>query len=145
MIIVWSEELATGYEVIDDQHKELFRRFNNFQSACKTGQGLEELSSLLAFLGGYLRSHLEMEEQLQIEHNYPDYPKHKQQHDDFRKKFKALEDQLNSAGATPQLLMRTNAVLADWLTRHFVWTDKELAHFLTTTIAIHPESKDSYG
>jgi hemerythrin len=143
MVIVWKEELATGYELIDNQHKELFRRFNNFQSACKTGQGLEELSNLLAFLGDYIRSHLAMEEQLQIEHNYPDYLKHKQQHDEFRYKFKALEDQLNSAGATPQLLVRVNVILADWLTRHFVWTDKELAIFLMTTAPGNPESKDS--
>jgi hemerythrin len=143
MVIVWKEELATGYELIDDQHKELFRRFNNFQSACKTGKGLEELTSLLTFLGDYIRSHLEMEEQLQIEHNYPDYVKHKQQHDEFRHKFNALEDQLNSAGATRQLLVRTNFVLADWLIRHFVWTDSELAIFLLTTIPGNPESKDA--
>jgi hemerythrin len=64
MVIVWKEELATGYEGIDSQHKEMFRRFNDFQSACKQGKGLGELSSLLTFLDEYIRSHFALEEQL---------------------------------------------------------------------------------
>ena len=47
MVIVWKEELATGNEEIDNQHKEMFRRFNDFQSACKQGKGQDELSNLL--------------------------------------------------------------------------------------------------
>jgi hemerythrin len=134
MITVWKKELETGYQVIDDQHKEMFRRFNDFQSACKQGQGVAELTNLLNFLGDYIRFHLKMEEQLQIEHKYPDYPKHKEQHDEFRYKFERLEEQLNTLGESPSLLIRTNIVLTDWLIKHFVWTDKELADFLKTTM-----------
>jgi len=134
MVIVWKKELATGNEEIDNQHKELFRRFNNLQSACKQGRGLDELSNLLTFLGEYVRSHFALEEQLQIDHDYPGYLKHKEQHDDFIHNFKELEDQLNTKGTTSTLLMQTNYVLVNWLTRHFIWTDKELASFLHTAI-----------
>src|SRR6266702_6503679 len=134
MVIVWKKELATGNEEIDNQHKELFRRFNNLQSACKQGRGLDELSNLLTFLGEYVRSHFALEEQLQIDHDYPGYLKHKEQHDDFIHNFKELEDQLNTKGTTSTLLMQTNYVLVNWLTRHFIWTDKDLAKFLHTAI-----------
>jgi len=134
MVIVWKEELATGNEEIDNQHKELFRRFNNLQSACKQGRGLDELSNLLTFLGEYVRSHFALEEQLQIDHDYPGYLKHKEQHDDFIHNFKELEDQLNTKGTTSTLLMQTNYVLVNWLTRHFIWTDKDLAKFLLTAM-----------
>ncbi len=134
MVIVWKKELATGNEEIDNQHKELFRRFNNLQSACKQGRGLDELSNLLTFLGEYVRSHFALEEQLQIDHDYPGYLKHKEQHDDFIHNFKELEDQLNTKGTTSTLLMQTNYVLVNWLTRHFIWTDKDLAKFLLTAM-----------
>ena len=42
MVVVWDEELATGHKEIDKQHKELFRRFNDFQMACKQERGLDE-------------------------------------------------------------------------------------------------------
>jgi len=130
MLVVWKEELATGNEEIDNQHKELFRRFNNLQSACKLGKGLDELSSLLSYLGEYVRSHFELEEQLQIVLDYPGYLTHKGQHDDFIRNFRKLEDQLHVQGTTPALLIQTNMTLVDWLVRHFTWTDKDLADFL---------------
>jgi len=134
MVIDWKDELATGNEEIDNQHKELFRRFNNLQSACKEGKGLDDLSNLLAFLGEYVRFHFELEEQLQITFNYPGYLTHKEEHNDFICNFRRLEAQLNAQGTTPALLIQTNMVLVDWLIRHFTWTDKELANFLHTAM-----------
>jgi|SRR6185369_451225 len=130
MLAVWKEELATGNEVIDNQHKELFRRFNNFQVACKQERGLDELSNLLDFLGEYVRSHFALEEVVQITNDYPGYQKHKEEHNAFMHNFRKLEDQLNTKGTTPALLIQANMTLADWMTRHFTWTDKELANFL---------------
>jgi len=135
MFIAWKDELATGNEVIDNQHKELFRRFNNFQTACKQGKGPEELSNLLSFLGKYVRSHMTQEEQLQIVHNYPCYLMHKKEHDDFTYNLRKLEEQLNAQGITPALLIRTNMTFVSWLTRHFTWADKDLAGFLHTAMS----------
>lgn len=134
MFIVWNEELATGNNEIDNQHKELFRRFNNLQSACKQEKGLDELSNLLNFLGEYVISHFTLEEQLQIVHAYPGYQKHKEEHDGFTRNLRKLEDQLNTRGITSALLNQTNMAIANWLTRHFTWTDKDLANFLHTVM-----------
>jgi hemerythrin len=135
MVVVWDEQLATGHKEIDKQHKELFRRFNDFQMACKQERGLDELSNLLDFLGQYVRSHFFSEEVVQIIYEYPDYQKHKEEHDDFIRKFRKLEDQLNAQGVTPELLIQTNMILVDWLTRHFTWMDKDLASFLQSAMS----------
>jgi hemerythrin len=134
MVIVWDEELETGNEEIDNQHKELFKRFNDFQMACKQGKGLDELSNLLSYLGEYVRSHMAQEECLQIVHDYPGYLKHKKEHDSFSRNLEKLEEQLNAKGTTPALLIQTNMTLVDWLTKHFTWTDKDLANFLRTAV-----------
>jgi hypothetical protein len=34
--------------------------------------------------------------------------------------------------------MQTNDALVNWLTRHFIWTDKDLANFLHTAMP-HPQ------
>jgi len=108
--------------------------FNNLQLACKLGKGQDEVSNLLTFLAEYVRSHFEMEEQLQIAYDYPDYLTHKEQHNEFIRNFRKLEDQLNAKGATNALLIQANVTLVDWLIRHFTWTDKDLANFLHTAM-----------
>jgi hemerythrin len=132
MVIHWDNELATGNEEIDNHHKEIFRRFNNFQRACNQGKGLNKLTDLLAFLGNHIRSHLAMEEQLQIDHNYPGYPKHKEEHESFIRNFRKLEKQLNTKGTTSNQLILTNFKLVIWLTQHYKLMDKDLAMFLSS-------------
>jgi hemerythrin len=134
MVIVWNDNLATGNEKIDAQHKEIFGRFNDFQSACQQGKGLDELSSLFSFLHEYVRSHLALEERLQVEYEYPGYLAHKEEHGRFIRDIGKLEEQLNSFGTTPALLVKTNMVLVEWLIRHFTWTDKKLTDFLQAAV-----------
>jgi hemerythrin len=134
MVIHWNEELATGNKEIDNQNKEMFRRFNNFQSARKQGKGLDELSNLLTFLDEYIRSHFELEEQLQIDYDFPGYLKHKEEHEGFIRNLRTLEEQLNIQGTNSTLLIQINMALVTWLIRHFNWMDKDLAKFLHTAM-----------
>jgi hemerythrin len=64
MAVAWTEELATGIEVIDDQHKELFRRIDGLLEACKAGKGREAVAGVLAFLENYVVEHFAAEEKI---------------------------------------------------------------------------------
>lgn len=132
MLIEWNDDLATGNSEIDDQHRELFRRFNNLLTACNQGKGRGEVSGLLLFLGEYIRSHFAMEETLQLRHRYPEYAAHKEEHEGFIRRLKELECQFNAEGATLALVIQTNQTMAGWLIRHINGTDKKLAAFLRT-------------
>jgi hemerythrin len=133
MAIEWREELATGNVEIDNQHKELFRRFNNLLDSCHRGEGKDEIFNMLLFLGDYVRTHFATEEQLQILHNYPGYRAHKEEHDGFIGDLRKLENQLRNEGSTFVLVIQTNQTIVDWLIRHISGTDKELANYLRTT------------
>lgn len=133
MAVEWREDLATGNREIDDQHKELFRRFNILLESCQQGKGKDEVRRLLLFLGDYVRSHFAAEEQLQILHKYPGFRSHKDQHDGFIKDFRKLETQLNDEGVSLGLVIQTNQTLVDWLIKHISGTDKELAGYLRTS------------
>ena len=130
MAIEWRESLATGDAEIDEQHKELFKRFNNLLTACNLGKGKEEVAGLLLFLNDYIRSHFTAEEELQIRHRYPSYDAHKEQHDKFRRDLMELERQFDADGASVALVIQTNQTLVNWLIKHISGTDKELAGFL---------------
>jgi hemerythrin len=130
--IEWRANLETGNETIDNQHKELFSRFNRLLEACNRGKGKEEVGNLLSFLSDYVKSHFAAEEQLQVRHDYPHYKDHKKMHDEFIVSLKNVHDEFNSEGAGIAVVIQTNKIILDWLIKHISGTDKELATFLNT-------------
>lgn len=130
MSIEWDNKLATGNSDIDDQHKELFKRFDNLLAACNQRKGKGEVHSVLMFLGDYVRSHFAMEEELQRKHNYPHYADHKAQHEDFIRDLQKLEEQFKEEGVTLSLVIQTNQTMVNWLIKHINATDRALADFL---------------
>lgn len=130
MSIEWNNNLLTGVEEIDNQHKELFSRFNSLLTACNEGKGRDEVLRLLLFLDDYIKSHFAAEERLQLRHNYPGYDAHKAQHTRFIEDVDRLESQFRIEGATLPLVIQTNQTLVAWLIQHISRIDMEFAAFL---------------
>ena len=130
MATEWNEKLATGNSAIDNQHKELFLRFDSLMNACKLRKGKEEVHNLLLFLGDYVKTHFAMEEELQEKHNYPQLQAHKEQHESFVRDLQKLEQQLKLEGVTLTLVIQTNQILVNWLINHINIMDTELASYL---------------
>jgi len=130
MAIEWNEKLATGNNDIDNQHKELFRKFDSLLEACKQRKGKEEVDKLILYLCDYVKLHFSQEEALQKEHNYPDYSDHKKEHERFMQDLNTLVQQLAVEGATLHLLLQTNQTTVNWLINHINITDRKLAEYL---------------
>jgi hemerythrin len=133
MAIEFDDSLLTGVSDIDDQHRELFRRFNDLLSACNQGRGRDEVLRVLTFLDDYIRRHFRDEETMQQRSNFPDYPAHRAQHEDFMAKTEALGSQFRSEGATLGLLVKTNTTLMEWLVSHIRKMDRAFARHLAAT------------
>lgn len=130
MALEWNEKLATGNNNIDNQHKELFRRFETLLAACNQRKGKEEMHNILLFLGDYVKTHFSMEETLQKKHNYPGYSDHKKEHDGFISELQKLEKQLQQEGVSLPLVIQTNQTMVTWLIKHINRMDKEMALFV---------------
>ena len=130
MAIEWNENLVTGNNDIDNQHKELFKRFDTLLEACNQRKGKEEVYKLLLFLGDYVKTHFAMEEELQKRSGYPHYQAHKEQHEGFIKELEILEQQFKMEGATLSLVIQTNQSIVNWLINHINVKDKDLAVYL---------------
>jgi hemerythrin len=130
MDLGWSSELATGVTEIDNQHKEIFSRFDKLFTACSEGKGREEVLRLLLFLEDYVKEHFAAEERLQLRHAYPDYAAHKSQHTRFIADVARLKSAFTAEGATLSLVIMTNKTLASWLVQHIKKVDMEFARYL---------------
>lgn len=130
MNIEWTSDLAIGVDAIDDQHKEIFKRFDRLLSACNEGKGNEEVLKLLLFLGDYVKEHFAAEEALQRSSGYPDYPTHKSEHVRFMSDVAKLTQSFRDEGATLPLVIQTNRTLATWLMQHIKRADTAFARHL---------------
>ncbi|SHM42156.1 hemerythrin [Caldanaerovirga acetigignens] len=130
MAIKWTEDLSTGIETIDEQHKELFKRVNDLMEACTKGKGKQEVEKVIGFLGDYVVMHFGEEEKIMKAESYPGYDGHKNQHEIFIKKFEEFKGKLEQTGPTVDLVVKMNGFLVDWLINHIKKTDRALGDYL---------------
>ncbi len=135
MAIVWTPELATSVEEIDNQHKELFQRINNLLDACNQGRGKAEVQHVITFLEDYVISHFSEEERYMEKHSYPDIGIHKAQHKEFMENFARLKRQFETDGPGVHVVISTNQTVVDWLRTHILKLDKALGAFLKTRLS----------
>lgn len=73
--ITFDDNLVTGNETIDTQHKELIDRIQNFVTACQNGDSKVKAIKMLDYLDEYTDFHFKEEEKLQEKSGYPEREK----------------------------------------------------------------------
>lgn len=101
--ITFDDNLITGNKTIDTQHKELIERIQNFVTACQNGDSKLKAIKMLDYLDEYTNFHFKEEEKLQENAGYPEYEKHHEKHEEFKRQFRnckntfrIMKDQQNS-------------------------------------------------
>jgi hemerythrin len=131
MRIEWEDRFSLGVEELDSLHRELFSRFNDLVNACDTGSGREEALRMIEYLNSCMLSHFTREEGLQRQYGFPNFSRHKEEHDAFIRELSSLERQFRAHGPIPRLVATTNQVVAVWLIDHISRLDAEFARYLS--------------
>jgi hemerythrin len=126
----WDQSLATGNNVIDQQHQELFRRMEKLVEATKNNEGKSVVSETIAFLEKYVIQHFDAEEQIQIASSYPEYDSHKGQHQQLLNDVVKLKREFETEGSNATMLVKSIASLGNWIQNHVKQKDKALAEYL---------------
>ncbi|NOY81053.1 MAG: bacteriohemerythrin [Kiritimatiellaeota bacterium] len=139
----WHDDLDTGIELIDDQHKQYGRFANAFFKLCYNDRDPRpELRKAFDFLHAYAREHLTTEEALMEEYDYPQRAAHLERHDYLRKWIDDTHERLKE---TKQLsgdfLMKINYVLVEWFQEHIRGMDHRLTRYLRQVAAERNDSK----
>lgn len=130
MSFEWTEDLATGIALIDEQHKGIFDMLNTLLNAMDRGKGRKIVERVLGFLENYINTHFHDEEVLMVRHNYKGYASHKAEHAQFRKDFGQLKKEFTHEGATLYMVVQTEQKMVDWLMNHIKLEDKKMAETL---------------
>ena len=126
----WDSTLETGHERIDRQHRQLFTAYDDLVDAICREKGRDEIFKTVDFLSGYVLMHFQMEEELQRESGYVDYPRHKRIHDEFRETVQDLVKRFCEEGPSEEFVAAVTGVIGDWLFNHVKGDDFRMAAFL---------------
>ncbi|MDR1904663.1 MAG: hemerythrin family protein [Treponema sp.] len=131
----WNSSIATGIELIDNQHKELITKINILLNNCENKTTQEELTQSIDFLTEYTIKHFFDEEQLQKKYEYPDYPNHKKMHEDFKNTIRNFKVDLIMKGASDQLIDDVHKKIGGWLVNHIKGQDILLGNYIKKKMA----------
>lgn len=126
-MIEWKDVYSIGNDIIDEDHKHLFKILNSLEESIKTLKP-EDVSNLLNVLLQYSKIHFKNEEQEMIKHHYPDSNRHIKEHNDFIDSVKQMEKK--SMSLTFGTMMNMSNFLKDWIISHLLGTDKEFEEFV---------------
>lgn len=126
----WNDELATGDERIDADHREILSRARRFVDSLGSAKEDEEVRATLAFLLEFVDAHFASEESLMEMLKYPHRDKHRLAHEALFRELSAL--MAFSRGAEAGLPRRVEAFLHGYFTSHFHAHDLPMAQFAAT-------------
>lgn len=122
-LVDWTNSLATGFKIIDEQHKMLLNYINSLHSAMRRGVTPDQLLDILNVLYDYTVSHFSTEEQYFSRSDYRDTQKHIDIHRQFTKQI--ADYQAAVANGSAQVSMELLNFLKDWLIHHIQGTDHQ--------------------
>jgi hemerythrin-like metal-binding protein len=129
MVVGWDPALALGHAEMDEQHRELFRRFAALVAAMETGERAD-VGALFDHLGGYVARHFAAEEQVMERCRFPGAKVHAALHARFVRELGELRALYEGNGAPQAVAVKARTWIGDWLRTHIVGVDHGLAAFL---------------
>ena len=132
-VFEWDDSFLVGVDLIDEQHKKLFKRINDLIKANKENKGEEKIAETLEFLGDYTVKHFDDEEELQQEYNYPHYDTHKEIHEDFVQEITDFKNDFEAGNVDTAQMMKFNKRITQWLVNHVKGIDQKLGEHIKQT------------
>ena len=123
-----NHEYQHGITWMDWQHGDLINEFNKLYDSLEKGSCALTLMKSSRIIEKYVEDHFGLEELYMQKFNFPDLKKHQTEHLGFRQRFKAFQ----ATGLAGEMEAGKDLILLliDWIMKHIMVTDKELAKFL---------------
>ena len=128
-MIEWSDKFKTGIEIIDEQHKELFRLFNRVYDLYNNEFIIDKYDQIIAAveeLKEYTKYHFKAEEDYMLSIRYKKFFEHKLKHEDFIRKIDSIDYNIIDYNQQNHLLELLRFI-TDWIVEHVVTVDKQIS------------------
>ncbi len=127
-LLNWSREYSVEVQSIDKEHQKLFGMLNELHDAMKVGKGSEIAPAVLKRLVAYTCEHFANEEGMMVRTRYPDYARHKVEHDKLTSEVVNIVHDFDAGKVV--LSMKLLDFLRAWLQSHILGCDKKYSSHL---------------
>jgi len=128
--IIWNNDLSVGIELIDQQHKDWLKHFNDAAESIESNLSASQTVKTLNFLIDYTEVHFSTEEKSMLKNKYPDYEEHKRHHDELRQTLTNLINEYRDEGPTNLLSDSVETLMSNWFIKHIQEIDKKFIDFI---------------
>lgn len=130
-MIQWSDDYCLGVDLIDHQHQELFRAINRLLSIVSDDgddgfRSQRSCMEALKYLKNYTIQHFQDEEIYQIQVGYEGYIRHKEIHDNFKRRLLIQEGLIIASNYSRDTVRELVRMLTDWLLNHIIQEDQDI-------------------
>jgi len=141
--IVWKDEFSVGSAKLDAQHKYMFGLINDLFAAIRKGHEAGKVKQVIDGALDYGRRHFADEERIMLQSGFPQFPSHRQIHQDYSQEIKRLmaESQRRFGDISSELLRFLKA----WWLNHILNMDKKYAPYLASENANHATLDQDIG
>ena len=120
----WSDEYQIGHLVVDRQHKQLFKVYNQLVDSFYEGNGQHKVYGVITDLVTYTQNHFRDEEQLMANAGYKGIKAHRQQHQKLIREVETFVSDLDNDA--PILTYEVLYFVKCWLCEHILEEDMQL-------------------
>jgi hemerythrin len=124
----WYDKYNIGVEIIDAQHRELFRMIGRLQASLSSENVDEAMGNALKFLVDYAKHHFSAEEELMKRIGFPQYDHQKELHKKFIQKVANVLVRIKKG--EPTTVSELIDFLTDWIVNHILDEDKKIGNFI---------------
>lgn len=126
----WKAAFQVNIDTIDQSHRWLFEKTNEFISASMTKDS-QAIRIIFATIASHIIESEREEAELMSRYNYPFLKSHMQEHKRFIEHFMALKEEADAGNYhLPLLSFRTHLLLCDWFTGHIAKSDRHAGRFM---------------
>ena len=122
-------KFSVGNEILDEQHKQIFRQLKVLKSWKVAQNDNDMLKEYLRFLSKYAAEHLHYEEEYMKKLDYPELKKHQSLHLKFIENMKEIKKKVGKH-KDKDLIKEAEQFLEEWWTNHILKEDMKYARFI---------------
>lgn len=125
--IKWDQTLELGHEAMDAEHRQLVALVDQLADSIVEERGKEAYDALLDDLIAHTKAHFATEERLMAASSYPNAELHRLEHATLIKDALGYRAKFDASGKPSVSLIY---FFDQWLSRHILSSDRELANFI---------------
>jgi hemerythrin len=125
----WDPNLETGHRQIDEDHREILRRFVSLKDAIDGGAGRERTVEMITLLHDYVLGHFDREEAYMLCVHCPAHGNNCTAHGEFARKLEGWIDLLTMSGTPVSMLLDVHREASAWIVSHILSIDCQLRDY----------------